>query len=273
MSILHLVATPIGNLDDISARALRTLTGVQLIAAEDTRHTQKLLTRYGIRTTLTSYHDHNKALKLDHILAALETGDIALVSDAGTPSINDPGYELVRAALAAGHTVSPVPGPSAPIAALAASGLPTDSFLYLGYLPRKAKARRDLLAANAHQPHTLIFLEAPHRLPAALADLEAVLGNRQIAVARELTKLHEEIVRGTLREVRTHFEAAPPRGEITLVVAGKSPDEDEPWTEAKISAEIQVGIKNGESASALAKRLAIESGWKKREIYALINLT
>src|SRR5689334_11101461 len=145
MGILYLVATPIGNLEDISARALRTLREARMIAAEDTRHTRQLLTHFDIHTPLTSYYEHNKLAKLDTILTALADADVALVSDAGTPAINDPGYELVRAALAAGHTVSPVPGPSAPVAALAASGLPTDTFLYLGYLPRKSGERRELL--------------------------------------------------------------------------------------------------------------------------------
>src|SRR6185369_834005 len=159
MGILYLVATPIGNLEDISARALRILREARLIAAEDTRHTRKLLTHFDIHTPLTSYFEHNKLSKLDIILTALAEADVALVSDAGTPAINDPGYELVKAALAAGHTVSPIPGPSAPVAALAASGLPTDSFLYLGYLPRKSADRREVLRSVYELPHTLIFLE------------------------------------------------------------------------------------------------------------------
>jgi len=200
MSTLYLVATPIGNLDDLSFRARRILGEVPLIAAEDTRHTGKLLKHFGIETRQISYHDHNKTARLDQVLAALQAGDVALVSDAGTPGINDPGYELVRAAVGEGHTVSVIPGPSAPLAALVVSGLPTDAFLYRGYLPRKKQARRALLAGVAAHPYTLIFLETPHRLLAALDDLRAALGDRQIAIARELTKLHEEVFRGTIRE-------------------------------------------------------------------------
>ena len=191
MGTLYLVATPIGNLEDLSPRAVSTLREARLIAAEDTRVTRKLLAHFDLHTSLTSYLEHNKLSKLDSILAALAQGDVALVSDAGTPAINDPGYELVRAALAAGHSVCPIPGPSAPLAALAASGLPTAAFLYLGYLPRKSTDRRALLEQIAALSYTLIFLESPHRLLAGLADLEYSLGDRQIAVARELTKVHE----------------------------------------------------------------------------------
>ncbi|HEY5158968.1 MAG TPA: 16S rRNA (cytidine(1402)-2'-O)-methyltransferase, partial [Anaerolineales bacterium] len=185
MGTLFLVATPIGNLEDLSPRATRILREACLIAAEDTRVTRKLLTHFDIHTPLTSYFEHNKLTKLDTILVGLNSGDVALVSDAGTPAINDPGYELVRAALGAGHTVSPVPGPSAAVAALAASGLPTDSFLYLGYLPRKSSERLALADQLASLTHTLIFLESPHRLLAALKDMQEGLGDRQIAIARE----------------------------------------------------------------------------------------
>src|SRR5512137_293778 len=184
MGTLYLVATPIGNLEDMSPRAVRTLREARLIAAEDTRHTRQLLTYFDLHTPLTSYFEHNKLAKLDKILSALADGDVALVSDAGTPAINDPGYELVKAALNAGHTVSPVPGPSAPIAALAASGLATDAFLYLGYLPRNSAERRGLLQEVAGLPYTLVFLETPHRLKAALDDLLTVLGDRSMAAAR-----------------------------------------------------------------------------------------
>ena len=188
MGTLYLVATPIGNLEDISARALRILRESSIIAAEDTRHTRKLLQNYNIQTSLTSYHEHSKPQKLSRLMSFLESGDVALVSDAGTPGLNDPGYELVRAALQNGHIVSPIPGPSAPIAALVASGLPTDTFLYLGYLPKKSSERRRLLAQVADQPHTLIILETPHRLLDALEELQENLGDRQVATARELTK-------------------------------------------------------------------------------------
>jgi len=271
MNTLYLVATPIGNLEDISARALRILREARLIAAEDTRHTGRLLAHFSISTPLTSYFEHNKHTKLDKILATLALGDVALVSDAGMPAINDPGYELVRAALAAGFTVSPVPGPSAPIAALAASGLPTDAFLYLGYLPRKSSERKSFLAQAANLPYTLIFLETPHRLCAALLDLETVLGNRPLAVARELTKLHEEIWRGTLAAARVYFAEHEPRGEFTLVVGGQPISVEEPgWTETRLRQEVDSGLANGESPTALARRLAQASGLERRQIYQFI---
>ncbi len=271
MNTLYLVATPIGNLEDLSPRAERVLREAQLIAAEDTRVTGKLLAHFNISTPQTSYYEHNKLKKLDRVLAALAEGDVALVSDAGTPGINDPGYELVRAALAAGHQVSPIPGPSSPIAALVASGLATDSFLYLGYLPRKSKERRDKLTEVEIQTHTLIFLESPHRILKALADIEAVLGNRQIAVAREMTKLYEEFFRGDVSGARAYFEIHAPRGEFTLVVAGKKL-ENAQWTEASLNIAIEAGLAEGEASSALAKRLAKEAGWLKRDVYNRISL-
>jgi 16S rRNA (cytidine1402-2'-O)-methyltransferase len=271
MGTLYLVATPIGNLEDMSPRAVRTLREARLIAAEDTRVTRKLLTHFDLHTPLTSYYEHNKLTKLDSILAALNAGDVALVSDAGTPAINDPGYELVKAALAAGHNVCPVPGPSAPVAALAASGLPTDAFLYLGYLPRKASERRELVRRIANSLYTLIFLESPHRLLDALADLESVLGDRPVAVARELTKLHEEIWRGTVSGAREHFTQNEPRGEFTLVIGGAKEIQKPKWTEDKVMIAIKFGLKLGESPSALAKRLAQESGWERKEIYNRIT--
>ncbi len=266
MSTLYLVATPIGNLEDISARALRILREVRLIAAEDTRQTAKLLQRYDIHTPSLSYHEHNKLVRLERVLETLKEGDVALVSDAGTPALNDPGYELVHAVMAAGHEVSPIPGACAPIAALVASGLPTDSFLYLGYLPRKAGERQRLLAQVSSLPYTLIFLEAPHRLLASLEDLQAELGDRQIAVGRELTKLHEEIFRGRLSQARQHFTEYPPRGEFTLVLAGNT-IQTERWTEEHLNTELQTHLTNGEPTSQLAARLAGPSGWSRREIY------
>jgi 16S rRNA (cytidine1402-2'-O)-methyltransferase len=268
MSTLHLVATPIGNLEDITARALRVLREVTLIAAEDTRHTGKLLKHFEIDTPLTSYFEHNKLSKLDIILAQLAEGDVALVSDAGTPALNDPGFELVRAALDAGHQVSPVPGPSAPVAALVASGLPTDRFIYLGYLGRKAAERRRQIADVTTLPYTLIFLETPHRLVAALADLQTELGDRLMAVARELTKLHEEIFRGKISEAAAHFEASPPKGEITLVIAG-APLEAQQWDLERVRESLKAGLARGESVSSLAREISAQSGWKRRAVYRL----
>ncbi|HEX7976913.1 MAG TPA: 16S rRNA (cytidine(1402)-2'-O)-methyltransferase [Anaerolineales bacterium] len=268
MGTLYLVATPIGNLEDISARALRLLSQASLIAAEDTRQTRKLLSHFNIQTPLTSYHEFNKVGKLTHILAALNQGDVALVSDAGTPGLNDPGYELVRAALSAGYPVSPIPGPAAPVSALVASGLPTDAFLYLGYLPRKAAERRRMLGEVAGLPYTLIFLEAPHRVLDALRDLQTVLGDRPAAVARELTKLHEEIFRGSLAEALAHFTDQAPRGEFTLVVGGK-PQIAESWSEERLRAALKEALASGEPPSQAAARIAAMAGWPRREVYRM----
>ncbi len=266
MSTLYLVATPIGNLEDISARALRILGEVSLIAAEDTRHTAKLLRHFDIRTPCISYHEHNKLVRLERVLEALQQGDVALVSDAGTPALNDPGYELVRAVILGGHAVSPIPGACAPVAALVASGLPTDAFLYLGYLPRKSSERQRLLASLAELPYTLIFLEAPHRLLASLGDLQAQFGDRQIAIARELTKLHEEIFRGSLGEALEYFQHSQPRGEFTLVLEGGKIQASR-WTAERLEAELESHLAEGEAISQISTRLAGVSGWSRRAIY------
>lgn len=269
MGTLYLVATPIGNLQDISARALTVLQAATLIAAEDTRRTRVLLDHYQIRTPAISYHEHNKLARLDQVLAALAQGDVALVSDAGTPALNDPGYELVRAAIQAGYPVSPIPGPCAPIAALTASGLPTDAFLYLGYLPRKSSERRARLAEVADLPYTLVFLESPHRALAALQDLQAMLGERQVAVARELTKLYEEMVRGSLGAAVEYFRTQPPRGEITFVVEGlrKPP----PWSEAELEGALRAALAEGLPAAQAAGQIAARSGWPRRQVYSRLS--
>lgn len=269
MGTLFLIATPIGNLEDISARALRLLSNVELIAAEDTRHTKNLLVHFDIHTPLLSYHEHNKLARIDRILAALAKGDVALVSDAGTPALNDPGYELVRAVLDEGYQVSPVPGPSAPLAALVASGLATDAFLYLGYLPRKTTERRAAIEAVADLPYTLIFLETPHRLVEALNDLWQILGERKMAVARELTKLHEEIVRGSVSEVREHFSQAAPRGEITIVISGRT-EKPAAWNAEEVRQIAQKRLSAGAAPSRLAAELASEAGWTRRQVYQII---
>ena len=218
MSTLYIVATPIGNLRDITLRALRVLGEVSLIAAEDTRTTRKLLSHYDIDTPSTSYHDHNRVSKLPVLLEALWQGDVALVSDAGTPSISDPGAELVAAAENAGHAVVPIPGPSALTAALSVSGIDTDQFIYLGFLPRRGGPRRKLLQSLIDDTRAWIAFEAPHRLTETLTDMYETLGDRQIVVCRELTKLHEEVFRGTVAEALQHF--SEPRGEFTLIVRG-----------------------------------------------------
>lgn len=267
MGTLYLVATPIGNLEDITARALRTLRDVVLIAAEDTRVTRRLLTHFDIHVPVLSYYEHNKLTRLEAILERLQVGDVALVSDAGTPALNDPGYELVRAALEAGHLVSPVPGPSAPIAALISSGLPTDSFLYCGFPPRKHSERQTFLAQFADVPHTLIFLESPHRLAQSLQDLVGALGDRPAAIGRELTKLHEEIWRGRLTDAGRHFSA--PRGEFVIVVGGRPSNAGTRWDEPQLRAAILRELKAGVAPSELAARLSTDSGWPRREIYKM----
>ena len=271
MGTLYLVATPIGNLEDITLRALRVLKEVVLIAAEDTRQTQKLLQRYEINTPSISYHEHNKLSRVDSILSALVGGDVALVSDAGMPGLNDPGYELVQAVLQAGYPVSVAPGASAPVSALVISGLATDAFVYLGYLPRKSSERRVRLAEVARLPYTLIFLETPHRLLEALEDMQQVLGSRPIAVARELTKLHEEVFRGVLSEARAHFTTNEPRGEFTLVVGGFLPKAEGPWDEGRLEDALREAMQNGATASRLSVDLASQSGWGRRDIYRKIQ--
>jgi len=218
---LYLCATPIGNLEDITIRVLKVLREVDVIAAEDTRHTQKLLNRYRIRTPVTSFHQHNRVKKGEYILKELGEGkDVALVTDAGTPGVSDPGEELVDEALAAGFKVVPLPGPSACITALAVSGLPAGEFFFAGFLPASRPARLKKLEELLEQRGTLIFYEAPHRLVQTLEDMRSVLGDRRAAVARELTKVHEEVVRGTLGELAQRWRTEKPRGEFTLVVDG-----------------------------------------------------
>jgi 16S rRNA (cytidine1402-2'-O)-methyltransferase len=268
MGTLYLVATPIGNLEDITLRAIRTLREVKLIAAEDTRHTRKLLKQYDITTHLMSYHEHNKETQGENILRALDEGDVALVSDAGTPGLSDPGYELIQAALQAEHDVCPIPGASAPIAALVASGLPTDTFLFLGYLPRRAKARGDVFKSLAKEERTLIFFEVPHRLRKTLEELEDHFGqDRAVAVCRELTKLHEEILRGSLGAIRAHFSDVEPKGEFTLVVAGRK--KKELWEEDAVRKSVLQLLEGGISPSEAARQVAADSGWKRRDVYKM----
>ncbi len=271
MGILYLVATPIGNLEDISARALRILRESVLIAAEDTRHTGTLLKHFEIKSQLTSYFEHNKLNKVDFILEKLSEGDVALVSDAGTPAINDPGYELVKAALASGFDVRPVPGPSSPIAALTVSGLPTDSFLYLGYLPNKSTERRKAVSQVSNLTYTLIFLESPHRIVDSLEDILSVLGDRRICVAREMTKLYEEYWRGPISGAIQHFKSKNPRGEFTLVIEGQQTIDRGRWVEDELLKAIKNELKADKSAKEISAELAEKSGWNKKEVYALIN--
>ncbi len=264
MAVLYVVATPIGNLEDISQRALRILREVKLIAAEDTRKTRRLLAHYDIKTPMTSYYEHNKIAKLDNILEQLQTIDIALVSDAGMPGISDPGYELIAAAARQNITVVPIPGPSAVISALAVSGLPTDKFKFIGFLPNRPSARRRALEGISDETGTIIALEAPHRIPAALDDILLTLGDRKIAVCRELTKLHEEIFRGTVAEAAGHFSG--PRGEFTLVIAGKG-TEAKPELTPAIETRLRELYRRGVPAKDAVAAVAGESGLKRKELY------
>lgn len=266
MGTLYVVGTPIGNLEDISLRALRILGEVDLIAAEDTRRTRKLLTHYGIKRPLSSYHEHNKLTKLDELLCTLRQKDVALVSEAGMPGLSDPGYELIEAAIARGIPVVPVPGPSALITALVVSGLPTDSFLFLGFLPRRQKERRHLLASVAGERHTLVAFEAPHRLRSSLADLKDVLGDRRIALARELTKVYEEVWRGSVSQALAHFEENPPRGEFTLVIEGAR-EEQVAWDEGQVMEVLAELVAEGVERKEAVKAVSELAGWPKREVY------
>ena len=274
MPVLYLVGTPIGNLEDISLRALNILKGVSLIAAEDTRTARQLLTHFDIHTPVTSYYEHNKLSKLDRIMEALQTGDVAVVSEAGMPGLSDPGYELVRAALARGIRVSPVPGPTALLTALVASGLPAGQFYYLGFLPREPRLRRRLLNTVKDETLTLVAYEAPHRIRETLKDLEEILGPRRLCAARELTKVFEEFRRGPLPEVRQYFETVEPRGEFTLVIAGapaarKNARVSERWNDARVSKQVRVLLKKGVPRTEAVKRIARAAHRDRREVYAL----
>ena len=264
MPILYVVATPIGNLEDVSLRALRVLREVKLIAAEDTRKTRRLLTAYDIKTPVTSYFEHNKITKLDYILGQLKEGDVALVSEAGMPGISDPGYELIAAASKKKVLIVPIPGPSAITTALAVSGLPTDRFAFIGFLPPKAAARRKALEAISNEPGTIIALEAPHRLAATLEDMLQMLGDRHIAVCRELTKLHEEVFRGTVAEAMKHF--SEPRGEFTLVIQGRGAKEKPQLTD-EVERQLHEMYLAGATVKEAVATVAGETGLKKKELY------
>ena len=267
---LFLVSTPIGNLEDITHRAIRVLGEVDLIACEDTRHTQKLLNHYGIKTKTISYHEHNereRAVELAKLLA--EGSDVAVVSDAGTPAINDPGFRLAQAAIEKGIRVVPVPGASALIAALVASGLATDEFFFGGFLPSRSGARRTRLNELRSIPATLIFYEGPHRIAAALKDAHEVLGEREAVVARELTKMHEEIVRGRLSELASHFAAAEnARGEMVLVIDRVAIQGESEIDAGESIAELVAKLENeGLDHRAALKKAARELGLTRDEAY------
>jgi 16S rRNA (cytidine1402-2'-O)-methyltransferase len=268
---LFLVSTPIGNLEDITHRAIRVLGEVSLIACEDTRHTQKLLNHYGIKTKTLSYHEHNERERATELVEKLASGsDIAVVSDAGTPAINDPGFRLAQAAIEKGIRVVPVPGASALITALVASGLPTDEFFFGGFLPSRSGARRTRLNELRSVPATLIFYEGPHRIAATLKDAREILGEREAVVARELTKMHEEIVRGRLSELADRFASpASARGEIVLIIDGTVlPGEDSPdKSVASIASLVADFQAQGLDHRAALKRAARELGLSRDEAY------
>lgn len=266
---LYIVATPIGNLEDITLRALRVLKEVDLIAAEDTRHTKKLLSHYGITTPLTSYYDHIEASKAPALLAQLQAGKtIALVSDAGTPGIADPGYRLVKGAVEAGIAVVPIPGPSTLTALLSVGGLPTDRFAFEGFLPAKGGQRRKALSRLKQEERTLVFFESPHRLLDLLADLEEICGDRQIVIGRELTKLFEEVLRGKVSELRSLLHGREIRGEVALLVAGRKAEEEQE-ERPPLAEEIRVLEAEGFSLKEIAQVVSERRGIPKREIYAL----
>jgi 16S rRNA (cytidine1402-2'-O)-methyltransferase len=266
MGTLYVVGTPIGNLEDITLRALRVLQEVQLIAAEDTRKASVLLKHYKITTPVTSFFEANERRKITEILTALQGGDVALISEAGMPGISDPGYPLIEATIAAGFPVVPVPGPSAHTAALVVSGLPTDQFLFVGFLPRKRLGPVLDRLASVHA--TLVFYEAPHRLEQTLRAMLQVFGNRQIALCRELTKLYEEVWRGDLVAALERAADQPPRGEYTVVVAGASEDEAR-WSEEQVRAALVEHLAQGLSRSQAAREVAALSGWRRRQVYEL----
>lgn len=271
MGKLYLVGTPIGNLEDISPRAIRILREVSWIAAEDTRHTRKLLTHFQIHGDLVSYHEHNKQRMGEELIRRLKSQESgALVTDAGMPAISDPGEDLVRLAIDAGIPVEAIPGPTALIHALVVSGLPTRRFVFEGFLPTKKKERQALLAQLRHEPRTFILYEAPHRLLQTLEDLVGVLGDRTMAAARELTKLHEEVVRGTVTDLLGHFQIHPPRGEFVLVGAGAAEQADETLqgasTETLVESYLRLeseGMDRKEAMKVVAQRFGVS----KRDVY------
>jgi 16S rRNA (cytidine1402-2'-O)-methyltransferase len=266
--ILYIVATPIGNLEDFTFRALRILKEVNLIAAEDTRHSRKLLDHYGIQTPLTSYHEHNEPFKARHLVERMQRGEsIALISDAGTPVISDPGHRLVQEAIRSGLSVSPIPGPSALMAALSASGLSIERFAFEGFLPAKRKERREKLQSLRAEKRTMIFYEAPHRARESLADIGEIFGDREMVLAREITKVHEEFLRGSAADLSARLSDREWRGELTLVVAGAP---DEPPAMESIMAEIRSLKQGGMRVKEIAALLGEKYSVTKRNVYRMI---
>ena len=267
---LYVVATPIGNRGDITLRALATLASADLVAAEDTRDTARLLRGYGIEAKTISYHEHNEHTRAPQLLKRLREGArIALVSDAGTPTVSDPGFRLVQAAAAAGLSVVPIPGVSAVVSALSICALPTDSFLFLGFAPKKKGKRRQFIETLKPHPHTLVFYESPRRIIGLLKELETVLGPRPAMLAREMTKRHEEFLRGNLDQIQTQLETRPEvKGEITLLVGGGAKDAASDWDE--IETALTEAIAEGQgSLSTITKAIAKAHHRPRGDVYAL----
>lgn len=265
---LYIVATPIGNLEDITLRALRVLKEVDLIAAEDTRHTRILLDHHGIHASVTSYHEHNERAKAQELVRQLEKGvNIALVSDAGTPAISDPGYRLILTAITAGARVVPIPGASALTAVLSASGLPTDGFVFEGFLPAKQQQRRSRLQTLCREIKTLIFYEAPHRLRECLGDIREILGDREMTLAREVTKVHEEFLRGPVSQILQQIAERQIKGEVTLVVRGW--DQQTAVSLQEVKQEAHELLAQGMRVKEVAEVLGEKYGYAKKEIYRI----
>ncbi|WP_091971300.1 16S rRNA (cytidine(1402)-2'-O)-methyltransferase [Methylobacterium gossipiicola] len=267
---LHVVATPIGNLRDVSFRTLATLAAADAVLAEDTRVTRTLLMHYGITTPLVAYHEHSNAAVRERMIARMQAGEaLALVSDAGTPLVSDPGFKLVQAAIEAGLRITPIPGPSAVMTAIVAAGLPTDRFFFEGFLPQKAGARRNRLEALAGVPGTLVLFESPHRLPEMLGDATDILGaGRPAAVARELTKLYETIRRGSLGDLAATFaEEGAPKGEIVVIIGTATDEPSEAETDAGLDAALQAALAR-HSIKDAAALVADETGQPRRVVYA-----
>lgn len=276
---LYLCATPIGNLEDMTYRAVRILQQSSVIAAEDTRHTRKLLSHFDIHSSLVSYHEHNKVGRGPELIERLLQGeDVVVVSDAGLPGVSDPGSDLVKLAIEAGVLVTPLPGANAALSALVCSGLDTTTFTFIGFLPKSVKKRRELLASLAGCSFTMIFYEAPHRVKSTLEELRKAFGNRPAVAARELTKKFEEFIRGTLDSLQEHFSAVSPRGEFTLVIAGCPAGAVYDGLSAQLNVEIPLGqavmnlVDAGQDKKAAIRMVALERGIPKREVYQAVLL-
>jgi len=268
MGKIYLVPTPIGNLDDITLRAIKVLGSVEIIVVEDSRVSSKLLKHLGIEKRLMVYHEFNKDEQLPLVLAAAEEGDIAVITDAGTPGISDPGFELIRAAIERGVEVTPLPGPTALIPALVASGLATDKFVFWGFLPKKDVARDKVLVSEKDETKTILIYESPFRVAATLKAMYQIWGERHVCVAREISKKFEELVRLPLSEARDLFADKQVEGEVVIVVEGASKKQPV-WSEEEVKNELTKRMGEGKSLSSVARELAKECGWNRKQVYEL----